>query len=85
MGALRKRTVFWVAVLKRDPVPPVKDAIHPHPKDGAFWHMVVKNPLAKPVILMWLTDQRPELPQGAIQRSTLIAGRKACLSMTNDM
>jgi hypothetical protein len=43
MGAVRKRAVFWVAVLKRDPVPPLKDAIHPHPKDGAFWHMVVKE------------------------------------------
>jgi hypothetical protein len=43
MGAVRKRAVFWVAVLKRDHVPPVKDAIHPHPKNGAFWHMVVKG------------------------------------------
>jgi hypothetical protein len=43
MGAVRKRAVFWVAVLKRDHVPPVKDAIHPHPKNGAFWHMVVKT------------------------------------------
>jgi hypothetical protein len=28
MGAVRKRAVFWVAVLKRDPHTPVKDAIH---------------------------------------------------------
>jgi hypothetical protein len=54
MGAVRKRAVFWVAVLKRDPVPPLKDAIHPHPKDGASWHMVVKR-LLKIDIFVYIT------------------------------
>jgi len=36
-----------VVGLKRDPIPPVKDAIHPHPKDGALWHMVVKKAIPR--------------------------------------